>query len=173
FADQRDDLPHTPRRRLEGAISHRPRGADARVRAEPRRVRGDPRQGSPTHDGPRRPSILRAADPAVLLRRRAQQQRQRRARVLSARVPARDGEGDGAPGAPRAGPVMAEIVAAMAMTHSPGLTGWFTRASQEYQQLALQANAEMRRRLEGGRPAGVGVVCHEALPNWPTNTRPA
>jgi len=25
---------------------------------------------------------------------------------------------------------MAEIVAAMAMTHSPGLTGWFSRASQ-------------------------------------------
>ena len=33
---------------------------------------------------------------------------------------------------------MSEIVAAMAMTHSPGLTGWFSRASQEYQQLALQ-----------------------------------
>ena len=40
---------------------------------------------------------------------------------------------------------MARVVAAMAMTHSPGLTGWFTRASREYQELALQA------RLERGR----------------------
>ena len=36
---------------------------------------------------------------------------------------------------------MAEIVAAMAMTHSPGLTGWFDRASEEHQQLALGATA--------------------------------
>ena len=49
---------------------------------------------------------------------------------------------------------MAELVAAMAMTHSPGLTGWFTRASQDYQQQALQANAEMRRRLVAG-PSGM------------------
>ena len=27
---------------------------------------------------------------------------------------------------------MAEIVAAMAMTHSPGLTGWFTRAPEAF-----------------------------------------
>src|SRR5213592_4732987 len=50
---------------------------------------------------------------------------------------------------------MARIVAAMAMTHSPGLTGWFTRAPEAYQQLALGATAELRRRLEAARePAG-------------------
>src|SRR5439155_1244152 len=43
---------------------------------------------------------------------------------------------------------MARIVAAMAMTHSPGLTGWFTRAPEAHQQLALGATAEMRRRLQ-------------------------
>src|SRR5881409_1076531 len=43
---------------------------------------------------------------------------------------------------------MAQIVAAMAMTHSPGLTGWFTRAPEAYQRLALGATAEMRRGLE-------------------------
>ena len=42
---------------------------------------------------------------------------------------------------------MAEIVAAMAMTHSPGLTGWFDRAPEDFQQQALGATAEMRRRL--------------------------
>src|SRR5438094_584686 len=47
---------------------------------------------------------------------------------------------------------MAQIVAAMAMTHSPGLTGWFTRAPEAYQRLALGATAEMRRRLEAARP---------------------
>ena len=36
---------------------------------------------------------------------------------------------------------MAEIVAAMAMTHSPGLTGWFTRASEDYQHQALPRSA--------------------------------
>ena len=41
---------------------------------------------------------------------------------------------------------MARVVAAIAMTHSPGLTGWFTRASREYQELALQATAEIDRK---------------------------
>src|SRR5437773_9527047 len=43
---------------------------------------------------------------------------------------------------------MARIVAAMAMTHSPGLTGWFTRAPEAHQQPALGATAERRRPLE-------------------------
>ena len=47
---------------------------------------------------------------------------------------------------------MAEIVAAMAMTHSPGLTGWFDRAPEDFQQQALGATAEMRRRLEAAWP---------------------
>lgn len=47
---------------------------------------------------------------------------------------------------------MAQIVAAMAMTHSPGLTGWFSRASETDQRLVLGATAEMRRRLEAAAP---------------------
>jgi len=39
---------------------------------------------------------------------------------------------------------MAKIVAAMAMTHSPGLTGWFDRAPKDQQAQALQALGEMR-----------------------------
>jgi aromatic ring-opening dioxygenase catalytic subunit (LigB family) len=67
---------------------------------------------------------------------------------------------------------VAEIVAAMAMTHSPGLTGWFTRASEEYQRLALQATAEMRRRLETARPDVVVMFSNDHLLNWPINNVP-
>src|SRR5216684_6616839 len=65
-----------------------------------------------------------------------------------------------------------QLVAAMAMTHSPGLTGWFTRASQEYQQLALQATAEMRRRLEAARPDVVVMFSNDHLLNWPISNMP-
>ena len=67
---------------------------------------------------------------------------------------------------------MAEIVAAMAMTHSPGLTGWFTRASEEYQRLALEATAEMRRRLEAARPDVIVMLSNDHLLNWPINNVP-
>ncbi|HXU88411.1 MAG TPA: hypothetical protein VFQ62_06130 [Methylomirabilota bacterium] len=67
---------------------------------------------------------------------------------------------------------MAEIVAAMAMTHSPGLTGWFDRASPEYQQLALAATAEMRRRLEAARPDTLVMFSNDHLLNWPINNIP-
>jgi aromatic ring-opening dioxygenase catalytic subunit (LigB family) len=67
---------------------------------------------------------------------------------------------------------MAEIVAAMAMTHSPGLTGWFDRASEEYQQLALNATAEMRRRLEAARPDTLVMFSNDHLLNWPINNMP-
>ena len=67
---------------------------------------------------------------------------------------------------------MASVVAAMAMTHAPGLTGWFTRASEEYQQLTLQATAEMRRRLEATRPDVVVMFSNDHLLNWPINNTP-
>jgi protocatechuate 4,5-dioxygenase beta chain len=60
----------------------------------------------------------------------------------------------------------------MAMTHSPGLTGWFDRASEEYQQLALNATAEMRRRLEAARPDTLVMVSNDHLLNWPINNTP-
>src|SRR5437762_10474471 len=67
---------------------------------------------------------------------------------------------------------MARIVTAMAMTHSPGLTGWFTRASEEYQRLALGATAEMRRRLEAARPDVLVMFSNDHLLNWPINNMP-
>src|SRR5438552_3861740 len=67
---------------------------------------------------------------------------------------------------------MARIVAAMAMTHSPGLTGWFTRAPEAYQQLVLGATAEMRRRLEAARPDALVMFTNDHLLNWPINNIP-
>jgi len=67
---------------------------------------------------------------------------------------------------------VAEIVAAMAMTHSPGLTGWFTRASEDYQHQALTALGEMRRRLEVARPDLLVMFSNDHLLNWPINNVP-
>src|SRR5215471_8113968 len=67
---------------------------------------------------------------------------------------------------------MAQIVAAMAMTHSPGLTGWFDRAPKEYQEQALRAMGEMRERLARARPDVVVVFSNDHLLNWPINNTP-
>ena len=67
---------------------------------------------------------------------------------------------------------MAQIVAAMAMTHSPGLTGWFDRAPKEYQEQALRAMTEMRERLAAARPDAVVVFSNDHLLNWPINNTP-
>ena len=67
---------------------------------------------------------------------------------------------------------MAQIVAAMAMTHSPGLTGWFDCASKEYQEQALRAMTEMRERLAAARPDAVVVFSNDHLLNWPINNTP-
>src|SRR6267378_4383833 len=67
---------------------------------------------------------------------------------------------------------MATIVSAMAMTHSPGLTGWFERASKNYQEQALRAIGEMRERLAKARPDAVVVFSNDHLLNWPINNTP-
>src|SRR2546428_3230674 len=67
---------------------------------------------------------------------------------------------------------MALIVAAMALTHSPGLTGWFDRAPEEQQKTALRALAEMRQRLEAARPDVVIAFSNDHLLNWPINNTP-
>jgi len=67
---------------------------------------------------------------------------------------------------------MASIVAAMAMTHSPGLTGWFDRAPAEQQQEARRALAELRQRLEAARPDVIVAFSNDHLLNWPINNTP-
>jgi aromatic ring-opening dioxygenase catalytic subunit (LigB family) len=67
---------------------------------------------------------------------------------------------------------MAEIVCAMAMTHAPGLTGWFERAPEEHQRLARRALDEMRQRLEAARPDVIVGFANDHLLNWPINNTP-
>ena len=67
---------------------------------------------------------------------------------------------------------MASIVCAVAMTHSPGLTGWFSSASAEYQALALGAFDEMRQRLQAARPDVIVAFSNDHLLNWPLNNTP-
>ena len=67
---------------------------------------------------------------------------------------------------------MAQIVAAMAMTHSPGLTGWFDRAPMTQQLLAKKAMDEMRWRLEASKPDVILGFSNDHLLNWPINNIP-
>ena len=67
---------------------------------------------------------------------------------------------------------MATIVAAMAMTHSPGLTGWFERAPMAQQLLAKKAMDEMRWRLEAAKPDVILGFSNDHLLNWPINNIP-
>ena len=67
---------------------------------------------------------------------------------------------------------MARIVAAMAMTHSPGLTGWFDRAPLPQQLLAKKAMDEMRWRLEAAKPDVILGFSNDHLLNWPINNIP-
>jgi aromatic ring-opening dioxygenase catalytic subunit (LigB family) len=67
---------------------------------------------------------------------------------------------------------MGTIVAAMAMTHSPGLTGWFDRAPMAQQLLAKKALDEMRWRLESAKPDVIVGFSNDHLLNWPINNIP-
>ena len=67
---------------------------------------------------------------------------------------------------------MAQIVAAMAMTHAPGLTGWFERAPMHQQLLARKALDEMRWRLSAAKPDVILAFSNDHLLNWPINNVP-
>jgi aromatic ring-opening dioxygenase catalytic subunit (LigB family) len=67
---------------------------------------------------------------------------------------------------------MASIVAAMAMSHSPGLTGWFDRAPAEQQKEARRALTELRERLEAAQPDVIVAFTNDHLLNWPINNTP-
>ncbi|MGH7315208.1 MAG: hypothetical protein ACREJS_03005 [Candidatus Rokuibacteriota bacterium] len=67
---------------------------------------------------------------------------------------------------------MARIVAAMATTHSPGLTGWFDRAPEDQRLEARRALDEMRERLQAARPDVVVLFSNDHLLNWPINNTP-
>jgi len=60
----------------------------------------------------------------------------------------------------------------MAMTHSPGLTGWFDRAPEHHQAEARRALGEMRERLAAARPDIIVLFTNDHLLNWPINNTP-
>jgi len=67
---------------------------------------------------------------------------------------------------------MAEVVAAMAMTHSPGLCGWFDDAPEDEQKLALHAFEAMRAKLAEQRVDVMILFGNDHLLNWPINNTP-
>jgi aromatic ring-opening dioxygenase catalytic subunit (LigB family) len=67
---------------------------------------------------------------------------------------------------------MARVVAAMALTHSPGLTGWFDRAPEDQRREARRALDEMRDRLQAARPDVIVLFSNDHLLNWPINNTP-
>ena len=68
---------------------------------------------------------------------------------------------------------MARIVAAMATTHAPGLTGWFDAAPERDRRAAREGLVELRRRLEAARPDVMVMLSNDHLLNWPINNTPA
>ena len=67
---------------------------------------------------------------------------------------------------------MAQVVVAMALTHSPGLTGWFDRAPEDQRREARRALDEMRDRLRAARPDVILLFSNDHLLNWPINNTP-
>lgn len=65
---------------------------------------------------------------------------------------------------------MAEIVAAFATIHSPGLTGWIEEEEESKRKVILDGLAELRRRLEAAKPdVIVGIANDHMLTSPPYN----
>ena len=60
----------------------------------------------------------------------------------------------------------------MALTHSPGLTGWFDRAPEDQRREARRALDAMRERLQAARPDVIVLFSNDHLLNWPINNTP-
>jgi protocatechuate 4,5-dioxygenase beta chain len=67
---------------------------------------------------------------------------------------------------------VATVVAAMAATHAPGLTGWFASAPEADRKVVLDGYGELRRRLEAARPDVLLMLANDHLLNWPINNIP-
>ncbi len=67
---------------------------------------------------------------------------------------------------------MAEIVAAMATGHTPGLCGWFDDAPPEHQEMALCSFKRMRDCLAAAEPDLLIIFANDHLLNWPLSNTP-
>jgi aromatic ring-opening dioxygenase catalytic subunit (LigB family) len=68
---------------------------------------------------------------------------------------------------------VARIVAALAATHAPGLTGWFDAAPEADRAVVRHGYGELRRRLEAARPDVLVMLSNDHLLNWPINNTPS
>ncbi|WP_326836680.1 hypothetical protein VSH64_17515 [Amycolatopsis rhabdoformis] len=67
---------------------------------------------------------------------------------------------------------MAEIIAAVAASHAPGLTGWFSKATEEDQRTVRQAYGEIRETLAAARADVVLVIGNDHVANARLNDYP-
>ncbi len=67
---------------------------------------------------------------------------------------------------------MANVAAAMAMTHSPGLTGWFDAAPDHEQVMARSAFEQMRAHLDERAIDLLVIIGNDHLLNWPIGNTP-
>jgi len=67
---------------------------------------------------------------------------------------------------------MGEIVAATALSHAPGLTGWLDRATQETQRALTEGYREIGRLLRAARPDVIIGVANDHLLNFPPSNVP-
>src|ERR1700724_2873311 len=67
---------------------------------------------------------------------------------------------------------MAQVVAAMALTHSPGLTGWFDRAPEDQRREARRGRDGVGARLRAARADVILLFSNAHLLNWPINNTP-
>lgn len=67
---------------------------------------------------------------------------------------------------------MAEIVAAVASTHTPGLLGWFEDAPEHQQQTALPSFKKMRGHLDSAKPDVFIIFANDHLERERGLTRP-
>jgi aromatic ring-opening dioxygenase catalytic subunit (LigB family) len=67
---------------------------------------------------------------------------------------------------------MAQIVAAVGTTHTPGLLGWFKNAPEDQQRAALAAFTRLREHLLAAKPDVLIIFANDHLLNWPINNTP-
>jgi protocatechuate 4,5-dioxygenase beta chain len=68
---------------------------------------------------------------------------------------------------------VAAVVAVLAATHAPGLTGWFDRAPEADQAVVREGYGELRRRLDAARPDVLLMLSNDHLLNWPIGNTPS
>jgi protocatechuate 4,5-dioxygenase beta chain len=67
---------------------------------------------------------------------------------------------------------MAQIVASMALSHAPGLTGWLDSVGPDEQTTIAEGFAELRRRLRAARPDVIVGVANDHMLNLPMKNPP-